>query len=49
MALIITEEEKMLKEAARELLESKVSIDQFRSLRDENYQSFDKSTWKQFL
>ncbi len=49
MALIITEEEKMLKEAARELLESKVSIDQFRSLRDENYQSFDKSTWNEMI
>jgi hypothetical protein len=36
VALIITEEEKMLKEAARELLESKASISQFRSLRDEN-------------
>ena len=49
MALIITEEEKMLKESARELLESKVSIDQFRLLRDENYQSFDRSTWNEII
>ena len=49
MALIITEEEKMLKEAARELLESKASIDQFRSLRDQNYQSYDISTWNEMI
>jgi len=49
MALIITEEEKMLKEAARELLESKASIDQFRLLRDDNYQSFDRSTWNEII
>ena len=49
MALIITEEEKMLKEAARELIESKASIDQFRSLRDQNYQSFDESTWNEMI
>ncbi|MEE3034507.1 MAG: acyl-CoA dehydrogenase family protein [Bacteroidota bacterium] len=49
MSLIITEEEKMLKEAARELIESKASIDQFRLLRDQNYQSYDSSTWNEMI
>ncbi len=49
MALIITEEEKMLKEAARELLESKASIDQFRLLRDQNFKSYDVLTWNEMI
>ena len=49
MPLVITEEQKMLKDAAKELLQSKASIDQFRSLRDQGYQPYDESTWNEMV
>ncbi|MBN09078.1 MAG: acyl-CoA dehydrogenase [Flavobacteriaceae bacterium] len=46
MPLILTDEEKMLKEAANEFLASNSSLKSFRKLRDNNYQSFDQDLWK---
>ena len=49
MALILTEEQKMLKEAANEFLLSNAPIDSFRKLRDDNYKSYDPKVWEGFV
>ena len=49
MSLILTEEQKMLKEAANEFLLSNAPIDSFRKLRDDNYQSYDPKVWEGFI
>ncbi len=45
MALIITEEQKMLKDSASELLIAKAPVSQMRKLRDTQYTPFDQSLW----
>ena len=49
MALIITEEQKMLKDSANELLNTKAPVNQMRVLRDAKYSSFDKELWKEMV
>ncbi|MEK9612545.1 MAG: acyl-CoA dehydrogenase family protein [Flavobacteriaceae bacterium] len=49
MGLVITEEQKMLKDSAAELLKTKAPISQMRILRDQGYQSFDSSTWEEMV
>ena len=50
MALIITEEQQMLKTSARELLREKGSIDQLRKLRDERDPiGFDRGLWQDMV
>ena len=49
MALILTEEQNMLKEAAAEFLEANSPLESFRKLRDNNYKSFDPEVWKGFI
>ena len=39
MGLTLTEEQKMLKESAAEFLQTNATIDNFRKLRDNNYES----------
>jgi acyl-CoA dehydrogenase len=46
MALILTEEQSMLQESAREFLQKKAPVSQLRSLRDQGSESgFDAATW----
>lgn len=45
MALILNEEQKMLKDAANEFLAANAPVEQFRTLRDNNYEAFDADLW----
>lgn len=47
MALIINDEEKMLKDSASEFLSINAPVEQFRSLRDNNYQAYDQDVWQE--
>ena len=49
MPLTLTEEQKMLKEAASEFLLTNSPIESFRELRDNNYQSYDPKVWEGFV
>ena len=49
MPLILTEEQKMLKEAANEFLQTNSPLESFRKLRDDNYKSFDPKVWEGFI
>ena len=49
MALIITEEQKMLKDSATELLIAKAPISQMRELRDSKYTPFDNALWEEMV
>ena len=49
MALIISEEQKMLKESAAELLKIKSPVNSLRDLRDQNYIPYDKSLWNEMV
>ena len=49
MALIITEEQKMLKDSATELLSAKAPISQMRELRDSEYSPFNKKLWEEMV
>tara|TARA_Y100000741_G_scaffold199705_1_gene151918 strand:- start:59 stop:1180 length:1122 start_codon:yes stop_codon:yes gene_type:complete len=49
MALIISEEQKMLKESAAELLKIKSPVNNLRNLRDQNYIPYDKSLWNEMV
>jgi len=49
MALILSEEQKMLKDSAKEFLAINAPVDQFRNLRDNNYQPFDPELWKEIV
>ena len=46
MALIITEEQKLLKDSATEFLAMNAPIEQFRTLRDDNYTPFNQDLWR---
>ena len=39
MALILNEEQKMLKDSANEFLAANAPVEQFRTLRDNNYEA----------
>ena len=45
MALILNEEQKMLKDSANEFLATNAPVEQFRTLRDNNYEAFDPDLW----
>jgi acyl-CoA dehydrogenase len=45
MALILNEEQKMLKDSANEFLAANAPVEQFRTLRDNNYEAFDTDLW----
>ena len=45
MALILSEEQKLLKDSATEFLAMNAPVEQFRDLRDNNYKPFDESLW----
>lgn len=49
MALIITEEQKMLKDSASELFAAKAPVSQMRHLRDEGYLPFDPELWEEMV
>ena len=49
MALILTEEQKMLKDSAKEFLQLNSSLENFRYLRDNGYKSYDPDIWKGFV
>ena len=49
MPLILTEEQKMLKEAANEFLQTNSPLESFRNLRDDDYNSFDPKVWEGFI
>ena len=49
MALIITEEQKMLKDSASELFMAKATVIQMRKLRDTQYTPFDQSLWEEMV
>ena len=49
MALIITEEQKMLRDSASELLIAKAPVSQMRKLRDTQYTPFDQSLWEEMV
>ena len=49
MALVINEEQNMLKSSAKELLDLKSPISQMRELRDDNYNQFDIDLWKEMV
>ena len=49
MALIITEEQKMLKDSASEFLIAKAPVSQMRKLRDTQYTPFDQSLWEEMV
>lgn len=49
MALIITEEQKMLKDSAAELFLAKAPVSQMRHLRDEGYLPFDSYLWEEMV
>ena len=46
MALILNEEQKMLKDSAQEFLAMNAPAEQFRTLRDDNYILFDQDLGK---
>ena len=45
MALILNEEQKMLKDSANEFLAANAPVEQFRTLRDNHYEAFDADLW----
>ena len=49
MALIINEEQKMLKESTKEFLDLKSPLSGMRELRDNNYQTYDKELWMEMV
>ena len=49
MGLIISEEQKLLKESASELLKVKSPLYKLRELRDQNYIPYDKSLWNEMV
>ena len=49
MALILNEEQKMLKDSANEFLAMNSPVEKFRTLRDENYKPFDKELWQEIV
>ena len=49
MALILNDEQKMLKDSAKEFLAINAPVEQFRTLRDNNYQAFDPDLWKDII
>ena len=49
MSLILTEEQRMLKESASEFLLTNAPLESFRKLRDNNYQSYDPKVWEGFV
>ena len=49
MSLILTEEQKMLKDSAREFLEINSPLESFRTLRDNDYKSYDSDVWRGFV
>ena len=44
---IITEEQKMLKDSAAELLKAKAPVNEMRALRDQGYMTFDSNLWRE--
>ena len=49
MGLIITEEQKMLKDSASELFAAKAPLSQMRHLRDNGYLPFDPELWEEMV
>ena len=49
MALILNEEQKMLKDSANEFLAINAPIEQFRTLRDNDYQPYDSDLWQEIV
>lgn len=49
MALILNDEEKMLKSSASEFLSINAPVEQFRSLRDNNYQAYNQDVWQEII
>ena len=49
MALIINEEQKMLKESTKEFLDSKSPLSSMRNLRDNNFQTYNKDLWVEMV
>ena len=49
MALILNEEQKMLKDSAQEFLAMNAPVEQFRTLRDDNYIPFDQDLWQEIV
>ena len=49
MALLITEEQKMLKDAAAEFLAAKAPVSAMRALRDEGYKTFNPNLWEEMI
>ena len=49
MALLLNEEQKMLKDSAAEFLALNAPVEQFRALRDNNYTPYDHDLWKEIV
>lgn len=49
MALIINEEQQMLKESTKEFLDSKSPLSSMRDLRDNDFQTYDKELWMEMV
>mgnify|MGYP001260515165 FL=1 len=49
MALIINEEQQMLKESTKEFLDSKSPFSSMRELRDNDFQTYDKELWMEMV
>ena len=49
MALILTEEQKMLKDSAKELLATKSPVSKMRDLRDSKYTPYDPKLWDEMV
>jgi len=49
MALTLNEEQKMLKDSAQEFLAMNAPVEQFRTLRDDNYTPFDQDLWREIV
>ena len=49
MALILTEEQQLLKDSATEFLDINAPVEQFRNLRDNNYKAFDETLWNKII
>ena len=49
MALIINEEQQMLKESTKEFLDSKSPLSSMRELRDNDFQTYDKELWMEMV
>ena len=49
MALIINEEQKMLKESTKEFLDLKSPLSSMRNLRDNNFQTYNKELWVEMV